>query len=298
MNKLMTSAGQIDFNIADLPAMPEPQRVLMVEPTYYNVDYVINPHMIGQVGTVKRERAQKEWEQLASSFQKIGLEVIKLAGVPGLPDMVFSANQSLPFLDKNNRRKVIMSIMHTRQRAREVGHIEKWYHKNGYDVFHLNPDNVEDFEGMGDAIWHFKRKLIWGGYGFRTSRYAYEQISEIFDVPVILLPLKDERFYHLDTCFCSLDENNALIYPPAFDESGLEMIYKVYENVIEAPAEEAIGLFAVNATCPDGKNVLIQKGCTEVARKLNEHGFIVHEMDTREFLKSGGSVYCMKMLLW
>lgn len=298
MKKVFTSADQIDFNPQDLPEMPLPQRVLMVEPTYFNVEYVINPHMIGQAGTVNFDRAQQEWEHLANRFQKLGLDVIQLAGIPGLPDMVFSANQSLPYIDENGRRKVIMSIMHTDQRAREVGHIEKWYHKNGYEVYHLDPEKVDDFEGMGDAIWHFKRNLLWGGYGFRTSRKAYEQISKIFDIPVILLELTDERFYHLDTCFCSLDENSVLIYPDAFNEAGLEMIYKVYDRVIEAPAEEALNLFAVNATCPDGLNVLIQEGCKAVNRKLKDHGFTVHEISTREFLKSGGSVYCIKMLLW
>lgn len=298
MRKMITSADQIDFKIGDLPRMPVPKHVLMVEPTYYDVEYVINPHMVDRVGTVNPVQAQKEWEQLADGFQKIGLKIIQLAGVPGLPDMVFSANQSIPFIDENGRRKVVMSIMHTEQRAKEVSHIEKWYHKNNYDVFHLDPEKVEDFEGMGDALWHFKRKLMWGGYGFRTSLAAYEQISGIFNVPVILLELSDERFYHLDTCFSSLDETSVLIYPPAFNEKGLEMIYKVFDNVIEAPEDEAIRLFAVNATCPDGKNVLIQKGCTVVNRKLEDHGFTVHETNTGEFLKSGGSVYCMKMLLW
>lgn len=43
---------------------------------------------------------------------------------------------------------------------------------------------------------------------------------------------------------------------------------------------------------------MIQKGCTEVNAKLEELGFIVHEFNTEEYLKSGGSVFCMKMMLW
>jgi N-dimethylarginine dimethylaminohydrolase len=225
-------------------------------------------------------------------------EINILEGQKGLPDMVFSANQSLPYCNMEGNREVIMSIMHTDERKGEVAHIEKWYRNAGYKIYHLNEEKVKDFEGMGDGIWHFKRQILWGGYGFRTSPNAYTEISKIFNVPVIALELVDERYYHLDTCFCSLDEKNVLIYPGAFSETGLEMIYKIYDHVIEAGSYEAEKLFAVNAVCPDGKNVFIHEGSSDVNKKLRDRGFIIHEFNTSEFIKSGGSVFCMKQLVW
>jgi N-dimethylarginine dimethylaminohydrolase len=76
------------------------------------------------------------------------------------------------------------------------------------------------------------------------------------------------------------------------------LINAVFENVINAPEDEAKKLFACNATCPDGKNVIIQKGCTNVNSALRDAGFTVHEVDTGEYLKSGGSVFCMKQMVW
>jgi N-dimethylarginine dimethylaminohydrolase len=298
MKKVVTKVDQIDFSISDLPSMSAPGRVFMVKPTHFDVEYVINPHMKGFIGQVDKMQAKNEWEHLVDGYEELGYKVHILDGQEGLPDMVFCANQSLPFVDKNGNKKVVMGMMHADQRKGEVPFIEEWYKKNGYEVIHPDPAKVSDFEGMGDALWHFKRRLLWGGYGFRSSLNAYEQISEVTEAPVIALELIDDFFYHLDTCLCILNENHVLIYPDAFTDEGLEMIRKLFKNVIQATPYEAKKLFAVNAACPDGKNVFIQQGCTDVNQKLRDAGFYVHEFSTYEFIKSGGSVFCMKMMLW
>jgi len=298
MKKVYTSANQIDFTLDDISAMPAPKQVLTVNPTYFDVEYVINPHMKDHVGNVDKMQALNEWEHLVDGYEELGFKVHQLDGVEGMPDMVFCANQSLPFIDKDGNKKVLMSIMHSPERKDEVSYIEKWYKKQGYEIEYLDNSTVDDFEGMGDALWHFKKRLLWGGYGFRSSLKAYNQIVDKFDVPVIALELTDDKFYHLDTCMAMLNENSVLIYPDAFKKEGLDMIYKLFDNVIKATQYEAEKLFAVNATCPDGKNVLIQQGCTDVNQKLRDAGFSVHEYSTFEFIKSGGSVFCMKMLLW
>jgi N-dimethylarginine dimethylaminohydrolase len=298
MAQLITAADQLDFGIDDIPSMPLPTKVLMVRPLHYAVDYVINPHMANQVGKVDTIQAHNEWELVRTLFDQIGLQVRIIEDQEGLPDMVFCANQSLPYIDEEDKRHVIMSIMHADQRKKEVPYIEQWYRQNGYEVHFLDENKIEDFEGCGDAIWHTGRRLLWGGYGFRSSPKAYEAISESFGVPIVTLELVNESFYHLDTCFCVLDENTALIYPDAFTEEGLNLIHNIFDEVIEASKYEAEELFACNASCPDGRNVIIQQGCTDVNKKLRDAGFSVHEVSTYEFLKSGGSVFCMKMLLW
>lgn len=298
MSKVITSAERLDFAVGDLAKMPLPKQVLMVEPTYFSVDYVINPHMADNVGTVNKMEAKNQWEIIKDTFRQIGLAVHELDGQEGLPDMVFCSNQSLPFEDENGKPHAIMSIMHTDERKEEVPFIEQWYRQRGHEIHYLDNDKIEDFEGCGDAIWHTGRRLLWGGHGYRSSVKAYERISEITGVPVLVLELVNEAFYHLDTCLCVLDEKTALIYPDAFTGEGLELIDAVFSTVIRASKYEAEKLFACNATCPDGKNVIIQKGCTDVNKKLRDAGFAVQEVDTSEYLKSGGSVYCMKQLIW
>lgn len=298
MSKVITHSEQLDFTLADLQEMPVPGKVLLVNPKHFDVKYVINPHMEGHIGDINFEEAHSEWEKLKQAYSALGFYVHEVEAQEAYPDMVFCANQSLPNITESGTKQVIMSVMHAPERKGEVPHIEKVYEESSYEVIHLDESQFADFEGMGDALWHFKKRLIWGGYGYRSSQEVYDHISETFNTPVIALELVDEKFYHLDTCLCILNEETALIYPKAFTEDGLRKIRTIFPIVIEANQHEAEDLFACNATCPDGKNVLIQKGCTEVNRTLEELGFVIHEFSTDEYLKSGGSVFCMKMLLW
>lgn len=295
-----TTASQVRQDMDKLTAgnMVYPRRMFMVRPTFFSVDYVINPHMAGNVGTVNKEKAMNQWEALYDGFASCGMVMATVEGQEGLPDMVFCANQSLPFITEDGERKVLMSRMHSDQRKSEVTHIQKFYETQDYDIATLDGTHISEFEGMGDAIWHMGKKILWGGYGFRTSMEVYDHISQLWQVPVLAVKLLHPEFYHLDTCFCVLNEESVLIYPGAFDAEGLAMIRSMFSTVIEANTYEAEKLFACNATCPDGKNVFIQAGCTETNKALADKGFHVHEMDTTEFLKSGGSVFCMKLIYW
>lgn len=298
MAQIITSEDELDFTLDDIPSMPLPAEVLMVRPLHYSVDYVINPHMADQVGQADPVEAQNEWNMVRSLFDQIGIKVNVIEDQEGLPDMVFCANQSLPFISDDGKRHVFMSIMNADERKNEVPYIEQWYRQKGYEIQYLDENKIDNFEGCGDAIWHTGKRLLWGGYGYRSDFRAYEVISDTFDVPVITVELTDESFYHLDTCFCVLDEHTTLIYPDAFTEKGLDLIKAVFPKVVFASQYEAEKLFACNASCPDGRNVIIQQGCTDVNKKLRDNGFSVHEVSTYEFLKSGGSVFCMKQLLW
>jgi N-dimethylarginine dimethylaminohydrolase len=298
MSTVITSVDELDFKRSDLKPMPAPSSVMMVDPSEFDVEYVINPYMKNQIGAVDKIQARNEWEHLRDGYKELGFKVDELKGREGYPDMVFCANQSLPYISPDGKKHVLMSIMKADQRKGEVPFIEEYYQKQGYEIHHIDEDTVDSFEGMGDALWHFKKRLIWGAYGFRSSLEVYDQISDLYDVPVIALELKREEFYHLDTCMCVLNEDTVLIYSDAFTAKGIELIRAMFDTVIEATAYEAEKLFAVNAVSPDGMNVLIQQGCTDVNQKLRDAGFYVHEYSTYEYLKSGGSVFCMKMLLW
>ncbi len=298
MSKVITSVNELDFSLSELQDMPVPGKVLMVKPTFFTVEYVINPHMEGNIGGVDKLAAQNEWEHLKTAYEELGLYVQVEEGRRGYPDMVFCANQSMPNITEDGEKEVIMSVMHSDHRKGEVPFIQKMYEDSSYKVVHLDESRFTDFEGMGDALWHFKKRLVWGGYGYRSSKEVYDVVSDTFNTPVIALELIDERFYHLDTCMCILNTDSVLIYPNAFTEEGLALIKALFKNVIEASQYEAEKLFACNAACPDGKNVLIQQGATDVNQKLKDLGFNVHEFSTYEYLKSGGSVFCMKLMLW
>ena len=169
----------------------------------------------------------------------------------------------------------------------------KWFEQEGYAVVEVSPADSY-FEGGGDAIWHPGRSLIWGGYGQRSDSDVYPEISVLFGVPVILLELTSERFYHLDTCFCPIDDKTVLVHAPALTQESNIIIRRIFANVIEVDEREAKELMACNAAAMYGKHVIIQRGAVRTVRELRMRGFHVHEVDTTEFIKSGGSVFCMK----
>lgn len=293
------SPNALDFRLENLPQLPRPNRVVLTTPTHFDVEYVINPHMSENVGTVNREVAFQQWKAVRATYTALDAEPVVLNGQSGLPDMVFTANQTLPFYKpKSDTRGVVLSRMHSEHREGEVPYFASFFENQGYAVERLPDDTEADFEGMGDALWHPGRQLLWGGYGYRTNPTAYKALSELLNVPVVLLRLVDPDYYHLDTCLCPLDTEHALVASAAFDEDGRTLIDKLFDTVIEVPDEEARHQFACNAHTPDGRHVLIQEGCERTIQLLRAHDFVPVELDTSEFLKAGGSVFCMKQMVW
>jgi len=276
----------------------DPERnVLMVDPGHFDVSYVINPHMADVDGnplSIDRNRARQQWEELKDTYEKIGLGVSVLEGEPGFPDMVFCANQSLPFREQDGSLQVIASVMAYEARRGEVEAVMAWYARQGYALHSIDGG---PFEGMGDLLWLPDRRLLFGGYGFRTSVEVLDQVAHISGTPVLALRLVDERFYHLDTALAPLAPGIALIHRGAFDAEGLALIDSVIPDLIEVPEEEAVLGFACNAHCPDGHNVVVDKACPQTIGLLEDRSFLVHAVDTSEFRKAGGSVFCMKMML-
>src|SRR5258705_2687538 len=93
--------------------MPTP-RILMCDPTYYGIEYEINPWMSRSRGSTP-ERAQQQWHKLYDTLCGLGVTVELLTPRPGLPDLVFTANAGLVF----NRRFFSSRFRHE-VRARET----------------------------------------------------------------------------------------------------------------------------------------------------------------------------------
>jgi N-dimethylarginine dimethylaminohydrolase len=82
----------------------------------------------------------------------------------------------------------------------------------------------------------------------------------------------------------------------AFTDEGWLLLNRVFTRLVEVPLGEADSPgFACNAHCPDGAHVIIQQGSPVTVQRLKDLGFHVIELSTEEFIKSGGSVFCMKL---
>ncbi|WP_161597605.1 dimethylarginine dimethylaminohydrolase family protein [Fluviispira multicolorata] len=303
MQKVIHNVSELTFLIDSVPAMPLATKVMMVNPVYFNVDTPINAHMVKEDGSLHeldKNKAQDQWQNLKKAYENIGLNVFVVDPVENLPDMVFCANQSFPYLDACGNLHAVLSNMHNDIRNQEVPYINSFLNAHQYQT-HRIASRTEGyfFESMGDALWIPERRFILGGYGFRTDKRVYEILSETTDAPVALFELTHPKFYHLDTCLSILNKNTALVCKEAFTNEGWELLSGIFSNLIEVPLNEADSPgFACNAHCPNGKHVIIQTGCKKTKSLLKSKGFEPIPVDTSEFIKSGGSVFCMKLMFF
>jgi N-dimethylarginine dimethylaminohydrolase len=265
--------------------MNYPKQIYMVRPNNFRIAYAINSHM-DLNNKVDTEKAMQQWETIRLFYQNLGLDVIIQDDREDLPDMVFCANT---IVTEPGTKKFYSKMRHT-ERGDEV--------KLTRELFGEGATSELDFEAMGDLIVNYESGQYFGGYGYRTSIDAYDAVEKELDIKVIKLKLEDERFYHLDTCLCILNKTTAVYFPQAFDQEGLAVLKQSFETLIAVSEYEAEKFLACNAFSPNGKNVLVEQGAVELGRALEKEHFKVMYVDTSEFLKAGGSIFCMKNFGW
>lgn len=298
-------ALEVNFHPEDCDPRTEPNKVLLCTPDYYAITEARNIHTDPNKG-MDKEKAVNQWNGLRNVYLSLKSEgflsdVLTIDGVEGCEDMVFAANQSIAWTMWNGEKVAVMSNMKHEARQTEVLYFEDFYKDLGYNV--VNPQSRGVFEGMGDLIPHPSRKLLYGGFGFRTEQSVYDEICRIMDAPIVKLELINEQFYHLDTCFLPLNESEVALVPEAFTAESLQAIRKCFEGVYEVPLEEAANGFSCNAHIIYSKErkqtaAVIQKGNPVTLNIIQQSVHKVIEVNTSEFMKSGGSVFCMKMMLY
>ena len=271
-----------DYYVAAAPAIrnrtPRTCRYAMTPPTFFAVEYAINPWM--DVSTpVDADLALAQWEGLHQTYLRLGHHVDLVDPVPGLPDMVYAANGG--FILNNT---AIVARFRFAERAGESKAYATWMSSAGYrpvSTRHVN-------EGQGDLLK--VGSIILAGYGFRTDRRAHGEISAALRMPVISLELVDPRFYHLDTALAVLDDHTIAFYPPAFSESAQQHLHALFPDAIVVGSADAyaLGLNVVS----DGLHVVLPAAATGFVAQLREAGFEPVGVDLSELLKGGGSVKC------
>ena len=257
---------------------------LMCPPDYYGIEYEINPWM-----DIRRQAdsclAIKQWEKLYDLLKnQLSVDVERVRPVKGLPDMVFTANAGLVF----EKQFILASFRHPQRRG-ESPHFRRWFEEKGYQIHVLPPAHC--FEGAGDGL--FLGESLFAGYRIRSDIRVHGILSEVLEKRVLSLELVDERFYHLDTCFCPLDRERALYYPMAFDEYGRKVIERFVPKPLPVSDADA-QRFGCNAVVIQ-RHVVLHEGCEELKALLQGEGFEVHELDLSEFLKAGGSAKCLTL---
>ena len=271
-----------------------PKTALMCPPTFFDVREPKNPFM---GSPIDRAKAQRQWDALRHALEDSGVQVELIDPVRDLDDMVFTANQM--FVGHHDRigNFIVPSRMRYPSRHKEVAFFSDWFRQRGYKIIDLDLSG-EYLEGHGDLLWHPDHSRIWAAYGFRSTRGGVEKFADAMrdlEFPVVALQLADDHCYHLDTCLCPLNNDAALIYPGAFSTEALHTIRSGWKRIHELTREEALH-FMGNAIVVNGRFITPQM--TENLRRiLAQEGLTPVVVETSEFEKSGGSVFCMKAFI-
>lgn len=265
--------------------MTKQPKILMCPPDFYGIEYEINPWM-DRTRQANHQRAISQWDALRGLLESAGAEIHLQPPVKGLPDLVFTANAGLI-----HHQTAILSRFRHPQRQGEQECDAAWFRDFGFEVREIPGDS--SFEGAGDAL--FCGETLYAGYRMRSDAHGHQLLGEMLGVQVMPLELVDAYYYHLDTCFCPLNQTTAIVHREAFDEYGLRVLDENIETLIPVRGEEARN-FACNAVVV-GNVVVTNTGCPELHAALKSHGFEAWETPLDEFVKAGGSAKCLTLRL-
>ncbi|MCT9819761.1 N-dimethylarginine dimethylaminohydrolase [Microbacterium sp. W1N] len=268
------------------------RRYLMCRPEHFTVSYRINPWMEPATPT-DTDRALSQWQALYDTYLDLGHEVELIDPVPGLPDMVYTANGGFVI----DGRALGVRFRVDERRGEEQPFMD-WFAADGLEV--VRPQAVQ--EGEGDFL--LVGQAILGGSGFRSSPDSHREIAEVFGREVVSLTLVDPRFYHLDTAIAVLDpvegpggvdRANIAYLPSAFDAASQRLLAERYPDAVRVSDADG-AVFGLNAAS-DGYNVFVSPRATGFAAQLQERGYNPVAVDLSELLLGGGGIKCCTLEL-
>lgn len=261
------------------------RRVLMCEPLHYRIDYEINPWM-RRSNRVDGARALEQWRRLRERIAGLGVGIELIDQAPGTPDMTFTANAGVVIGER-----FMPSNFRYAERRPEEDHFIRWFRRAGYTVETIHLPHY--WEGEGDVLPAGER--VFAGYRYRTEFRALDHLDQALGRELVRLELADARFYHLDTCFAPLGHGSALYVPAAFTAEGRAQLAAHFGDLVAVVPGESLR-FACNALVVE-RQVVMNAGCPATARALRERGYEPVETPTDEFIKAGGSVKCLALML-
>lgn len=286
--------------VAPLPAdRPAAMRAaLVVGPEGFRVDPKASPDnkYIDRVHPVDPARARAQHHDLVEALGRIGLPVLRVAGLPGQDDAVFVNNAfgTIP------RRLIAGSMRHPGRRSeperREIR--ELFAGGFGYEIVDLRSRGVTA-ELTGALVIDRPRGIGFCGLSQRADEEGCRAMHEAFALRITFaLRLKRDE-YHTNVVLAILAGRAAVVRLPAFEEPQLgPLLHEIYDGrVLELTEEETLA-FAGNCLAVTPQDVMMsvtaeRKLRPESRAKILSWGFRLHAVDVSEFEKAGGSLRCL-----
>lgn len=213
-----------------------------------------------------------------------------------LPDIVFMANAGLS-LPRLCHPMILLPRMKFPQRQQELPYLKQLFHQLRIPT--IEYPGMEPFEGQAELKWFDGGRKAVCGYGFRATKQTFVELDRFFeklygkDKPQLLvLKLASADFYHLDVAMLEYDQK-CIVHRRAFAPTSIQKLehFLGKQNVTVLDTSDK---FCLNAIV-DGPRLVTHKLSDPALKPLLRAltGRAVHEMDTSEFEKSGGSVRCM-----
>ena len=262
---------------------------LMCPPEFFQVDYVINPWMEGNIDRANGPMAAEQWHRLHAILAGQG-NVDLITPLAGSPDMVFTANAGLVLGDD----AVLSRFLHP-ERQSEEPHFRNWFQQNGFRVHELPKDLP--FEGAGDALFDRVRPLLWAGYGFRTELDTHALIAELLGIEVsvcgssisasiISIPVSARS----REAFCCTIRRLSTPDPTPRSNTGFRR-----KNVLSS-TKQTLSISPLTRSISATLSFSIARAMRSRSR-LSAAGFQVFEAPLTEFIKSGGAARCLTLRL-
>ena len=284
----LSTAAFSPSNFASLPHFQRPT-YLMCPPEWYDVNYVINPWMAGNLHQPSRDTAFAQWKELYQHLLRFA-DVRLLHAREGSPDMVFVAHSALV----QHGLAAVSSFAHV-QRQTEEPHLRRWFQEAGFLVW--DTPRETSFEGEGDVMFDANGGRLWAGHGVRTCRHSHRHLGDAWHAEVTSLHLVDPRFFHLDLCFAPLAGGFAMYFPEAFDaesQARIEAAYAEDKRIVVSELEAT--QFACNVINA-GRHIVMGAVRGDLAGRLAARGFEVAELELGEFLRGGGGAKSLALRL-
>jgi N-dimethylarginine dimethylaminohydrolase len=286
----------------------------MGDPAHFAVVGGANPHTRDKYGrkkSVDRALAIRQWGALRDTLAELGIDVDVIPPDPEHPGLVYPANAGF----RHGDVFVLSNLVPTRAgekpayraavsrrglrcveiRARFEGEADLFPAGDTYLFTHGRIRRQRFVPRFGWPPW---RRV----YGFRSQPEALAEIEALQPLGkrVIRVELVDERFYHGDTCLCSLGPGREflLAYPPALHPLSVEDLRAHFGERLIAIGDADAAIYAANSFALErgGESLLVMpRGVSgELTAAVRASGTRVVDVDVSEFhKKGGGSVKCM-----
>ena len=245
--------------------------------------------------TVKRQHDEllKELPALLS---------VKVEPHVSVSDIVFVANGGLS-LPRLSYPAVILPYMKYAQRKRELSYLKALFQALGVKNISFPGSQDAPFEGQAELKWfHGGTKAICG-YGYRSTEKTFQILERLLTQiymaeglrppELLVVPIECFDYYHLDVAMLEYDDTKCILHKKAFSVKSIGKIKK-FLGAANVTVLDTLDSFCLNAVV-DGKRLVTHKlqevGLKERLEKIT--GKQIHQVDTSEFEKSGGSVRCM-----